>query len=258
MKHKFKVGDKVRVLDGSNIKNYTNGWYEHMNKYVGKVYTIDVVYECLGGRVAYGVENSSLMFDERGLKFAENKVVIVYVENMTIAKYYETEKKVIIDEARKTVTTLLLRIDNKSLKYVDVAKCSPEDTFSKETGAKTALERLFAKWFDCDGFKKGEICVLCNKDNYKDFLKASKENDCNVGNYGDNLFKNQIGVKKIFDLLDYKLKTNNAPKEKEEVTSIEKEEGSKYKKYLIITGVVSLFGICFSLLRHYYKSKVRI
>ena len=74
--------------------------------------------------------------------------------------------------------------------------------------------------------------------------------------YGDKL----IPFKKIFDLLDYKLKTNNAPKEKEEekVTSIEKEEGSKYKKYLIITGVVSLFGICFSLLRHYYKSKVRI
>lgn len=179
MKHKFKVGDKVRVLDGSNIKNYTDGWYEHMNKYVGKVYTIDVVYECLGGRVAYGVENSSLMFDERGLKFAENKVVIVYVENMTIAKYYENGKCV------KTA----------------IARCSPEDTFSKETGAKIALERLFAKSFDWDGFKKGEICVLCNKDNYKDFLKASKENDCNVGNYGDNLFKNQIGVKKIFDLL---------------------------------------------------------
>ena len=155
MKHKFKVGDKVRVLDGSNIENYTCGWYEYMNKYVGKVCTIVGLYECLGGRVAYGVENSSLMFDERGLKFAENKVVIVYVENMTIAKYYENGKCV------KTA----------------IARCSPEDTFSEETGAKIALERLFAKSFDWDSFKKGEICVLCNKDNYKDFLKAAKEHN---------------------------------------------------------------------------------
>lgn len=33
MKHKFKIGDKVRILDGSNIKNYTGGWYNYMNKY---------------------------------------------------------------------------------------------------------------------------------------------------------------------------------------------------------------------------------
>lgn len=179
MKHKFSVGDKVKVLDGSNIKNYTGGWYEYMSKYVGKVYTIDAVYEHLRGRVAYGVENSLLMFDERGLKFAENKVVIVYVENMTIAKHYENGKCI------KTA----------------IARCSPEDTFSEETGAKIALERLFTKSFDWESFKKGEICVLCNEDNYNDFLNAAEENGCNIGNYDDNIFKNQIGLKKIFDLL---------------------------------------------------------
>ena len=178
MKHKFKVGDKVRVLDGSNIRNYTGGWCQYMNKYVGKVYTITGLYEYESGRKAYGVENSFLMFDERGLKFAENKVVIVYVENMTIAKYYENGKCV------KTA----------------IARCSPEDAFSEETGAKIALERLFAKSFDWESFKKGEICVLCNKDNYKDFLKAAKENYCNIGNYGDNLFKTQIIIKKIIGL----------------------------------------------------------
>lgn len=259
MKHKFKVGDKVRVLDGSNIENYTGGWFQYMNKYVGKVYTIVNVYTLQDGRTTYNIENCRnenipfmVKFDERGLELAEDKgkfkvgdmvigneyasgtygitksgwkgqvvsvnvdgtfdaigigitdthtyqrllpecfdlletkVVITYVENMTIAKRYENGKCV------KTV----------------VAKCSPEDTFSKETGAKIAFNRLFGfvepildTTFDWDGFKKGEICVLCNKDNYKDFLKAAKENDCNVGNYGDNLFKNQIGVKKIFDLL---------------------------------------------------------
>ena len=56
-----------------------------------------------------------------------------------------TEKKVIIDEARKTVTTLLLGIDNKSLKYVGVAKCSPEDTFDVDFGTKLAKARCDVK-----------------------------------------------------------------------------------------------------------------
>lgn len=155
IRHKFSVGDKVKVLDGSNIENYTGGWFEYMSKYVGKTYTITDVHEYLSGRVAYSVENSLLMFDERGLKLVENKVVITYVENMTIAKRYE----------------------NGNCVKTGVAKCSPEDTFSEETGAKIALERLFAKSFDWESFKKGEIYVLCNKDNYKDFLKAAKEHN---------------------------------------------------------------------------------
>ena len=238
MKHKFKVGDKVIVLDDSNIKNYTGGWYEYMNKYVGKVCTIVKVYTFQDGRTSYNLENCRnenipfmVKFDERGLELAkdestkdkfkvgdivigneyasgtygitksgwkgqvvsvnadgtfdaerigftntctfyrllpecfdllETKVVITYVENMTIAKRYENGKCV------KT----------------GVAKCSPEDTFSKETGAKIAFNRLFGfvepildTTFDRNGFKKGEIYVLCNKDNYKDFLKAAKEHN---------------------------------------------------------------------------------
>lgn len=75
--------------------------------------------------------------------------------------------------------------------------------------------------------------------------------------YGDKL----VPFKKTFDLLEYKLKNRDTPKPQKEVeetvTPIKKEE-NKYKKYLIITGVVSLFGICFTLLRRYYKSKVKI
>ena len=33
-KPKFKVGDKVKILDGSKIKDYTNGWVDYMSKYV--------------------------------------------------------------------------------------------------------------------------------------------------------------------------------------------------------------------------------
>lgn len=46
MKAKFKVGDKVRILDGSKIKNYTCGWNEQeMGKYIGKIYTIRALHD---------------------------------------------------------------------------------------------------------------------------------------------------------------------------------------------------------------------
>lgn len=33
---KFKVGDKVRILDGSKINNYFGGWVDGMKKHVSK------------------------------------------------------------------------------------------------------------------------------------------------------------------------------------------------------------------------------
>ena len=53
----------------------------------------------------------------------------------------KTDKKVIIDEKRRTVTTLLIGVDNPSLKFVGVAKCSPLDTFDAEIGAKISYKR---------------------------------------------------------------------------------------------------------------------
>ena len=73
MKHKFKIGDKVRIIDGSNIKNYTGGWYKYMNKYVGKVCTIVKVYTLQDGRTSYALEHFMMKFDERGLELAEDK-----------------------------------------------------------------------------------------------------------------------------------------------------------------------------------------
>lgn len=56
-------------------------------------------------------------------------------------KLPRTTKKVIIDEPRKTVTTLLLGVDNRDLKFVGVAKCSPEDIFDADIGAKISYKR---------------------------------------------------------------------------------------------------------------------
>lgn len=52
-----------------------------------------------------------------------------------------TNKKVIIDKERRTVTTLLLGVENPLLKFVGVAKCSPLDNFNPEIGAKISYKR---------------------------------------------------------------------------------------------------------------------
>lgn len=68
---KFKVGDKVRVLDGSNIKNYTANWCAGaMNKYVGKVYEVAAIYaQYEKNKVAYELKGCGwYKFDERGLE----------------------------------------------------------------------------------------------------------------------------------------------------------------------------------------------
>lgn len=66
VKHKYKVGDYVLVLDGSNIPNYTGDWA--MTEYVGKIYQIRALKEWEGLPCYYlsgGIP--CLNFDERGL-----------------------------------------------------------------------------------------------------------------------------------------------------------------------------------------------
>ena len=114
---KFKVGDKVRILDGSKIENYAGGWTTKMGRYVGDVYKVaNVVHDSSGS--SYILEGVSYVWDERGLERCGNETIVIYrKDNEVIALDKETGKKAI-------------------------AKCSPEDTFDFNVGAKLAFERL--------------------------------------------------------------------------------------------------------------------
>lgn len=116
---KFKVGDKVRILDGSKIKNYACGWVKSMGWFVGKVETISGIEEFSNGVVGYKLHNTlGFTFDERGLEPYQNETIVVYrKDNEVIALDKRTGKKAI-------------------------AKCSPEDTFDFNIGAKLAFDRL--------------------------------------------------------------------------------------------------------------------
>lgn len=77
MNNKFNVGDKVRVLDGSNIKDYVCGFCKEMDDFVGNVYTVEHVEDYGGGAIGYEVYELAYTFDERGLELVKPEEEII-------------------------------------------------------------------------------------------------------------------------------------------------------------------------------------
>ena len=123
MKYKFEVGDKVRILDGSNITGYTGSWATKMKQYVGKEYK--VVKRDGSYRPAYRLSCGCYLWDERGLELTSAKK-----NKPRIVVYIDKEDPSIVS-AKDTETGRVAR-----------AKCSPEDTFDFYTGANLAMKRL--------------------------------------------------------------------------------------------------------------------
>lgn len=173
METKFKLGDKVRAKNNARYSITTNGW-------VGEVTFVDgnwikVFGDGLTGRKEYG------------------KGFLVKAKDFELIKKMDP-KKIIITTDNKTTTARMFE-GKKIIKSAE-AKCSPEDKFDFEIGAKIAFNRLvdgkeeikpkellkngvFGKskewgWFvvinDSLVFEKGGMTVI---DNYDDGLRIS-------------------------------------------------------------------------------------
>ena len=65
----LKVGDRVRILDGSNIPNYVGSWASGMRDFVGKTYQVKRIEDWADdGRKAVKLSDSTYTWDARGLK----------------------------------------------------------------------------------------------------------------------------------------------------------------------------------------------
>lgn len=129
---KYKVGDKVRIVNRRTISMNCNG---EMDKWLGKTMTIrkvlyDSVYrmredksECNGrGWMWHGEMISGLAEPEKPTD--ENlSVTIRFCGRMTVAELYKNGRVVKVENAR----------------------CNPKDTYSRSEGARIAVERLFKK-----------------------------------------------------------------------------------------------------------------
>lgn len=72
MQTKFNIGDKVKILDGSDINGYMGGWTPYMNRLVGRIVTVDEI-RIRDKSICYYVEEDRHVFDERGLAFISSE-----------------------------------------------------------------------------------------------------------------------------------------------------------------------------------------
>ena len=150
---KFKIGDKVEILDGSKIPNYTGGFNCQMSEYIGEIHTILGIKGFDNKRYGYFLDNTAYVYDERGLKLVTD----------------HNEKIVITTDGKTTTAT---KYDGKAVTKTTTAKCNPDDKFHFDIGAKIAFDRLMADTigFDWDAFKRYEIVVKVTKNNWRDFV----------------------------------------------------------------------------------------
>ena len=160
---KFKIGDRVKcthVVDKNIII---------LNK-IGTIIEIDC------GLI--GVE-----FDEwihgHGCNHKGKIGYCWWCEESDLVKVVCSDKIVITTDGKTTTAKMY---DGKEVVKTAIAKCSPEDEFDFETGAKIAFDRLFVKpekkSFDWDAFKNDEFFVQVTADNFESFVKAAEKHGC--------------------------------------------------------------------------------
>lgn len=124
---KYKVGDKVRIVSkwGKGCRQNSSG---RMDKWLGKVMTIrSVDYVTL----SYKMDEDKDEHGGIGWTWFENSIEGFACEKKIVITTNGVEMRARIYDRNKVIKTA-------------TAKCSPDDNFSFETGARTAFERLFA------------------------------------------------------------------------------------------------------------------
>lgn len=86
---KLRVGDKVRILDGSNIPCYAGGWTEDMNRHVGEIHEITA-----WNGVGFWLDNIMFTWDKRGLELVDDAKAI-FNDPATIVLWGDGTKTVV-------------------------------------------------------------------------------------------------------------------------------------------------------------------
>ena len=125
---KYKVGDKVRIVDHRTDNMHHFG---KMDKWLGKVMTIR---ECL--LPGYWMEED----------YGENIGFGWRWDDDMISGLAEPEREPCTVELRfdGMITTATLKRGGRDVKTAE-ARCNPKDTYSRAEGARVAVERLFEK-----------------------------------------------------------------------------------------------------------------
>ena len=179
MKYKFNIGDRVKVLDGSKIENYTCGWA--MKEAIGEEGVITNRH-AIGKRPAYRIkfDDDSELYNRFGTcEFDERGLVGINTINFTIV-------------GRRVISQMC---GPKGVIVESEARCHPDDEFDLKTGINIALDRLLEKISLYNGkvvcientcyvkfaFTKGKIYNVVDgeikDDNGKTFIKSIRSLD---------------------------------------------------------------------------------
>lgn len=125
---KYKVGDKVRIVDH---RTYNMNPYGKMNKWLGKVMTIR-------GLSSFGY----WMEEDYGEYLGDGWMW----DDSMISGLAEPAREPCTVELRfdGMITTATLKRGGRDVKTAE-ARCNPKDTYSRAEGARVAVERLFEK-----------------------------------------------------------------------------------------------------------------
>lgn len=125
---KYKVGDKVRIVDH---RTFLMNSFGEMDKWLGKVMTIRECY--LSG---YWMKED----------YGENYGRGWLWDDSMIAGLAEPDREPYTVELRfdGMITTATLKRGGRDVKTAE-ARCNPKDTYSRAEGARVAVERLFEK-----------------------------------------------------------------------------------------------------------------
>lgn len=145
---KYKVGDKVRIFDGSNIKDYIGGWSsDGMKKYVGRTLTISHIISDDNNGVSYKMRETCFTFDERGLELAEKENDTMKAKNINVPEivnytYDSGTGKTTIKWSDKTETTVVSENPDTADQYTGFVTAIAK----RATGNTSHINNLFDKW----------------------------------------------------------------------------------------------------------------
>ena len=129
---KYKVGDKVRIVD-HRTENMNH--FGEMDKWLGKVMTITSVNVNSKGEIFYRMAEDRGDFYGCGWCWYEDMISGLAESN----REYTVELRF-----DGMITTATLKRGGRDVKTAE-ARCNPKDTYSRAEGARVAVERLFEK-----------------------------------------------------------------------------------------------------------------
>lgn len=143
---KFKIGDKVKILDGSNIENYTGGWYaEWMQCKVNSIREI-VEIRVVDEKPCYRLTKIPFNWDERGLelvKESKNKECnTMNIPKITNYNYNEDTTVTTIKWSDGTKTTVRAEFPDTASQWEGFMAAYAK----KAAGNNNTINNLYDEW----------------------------------------------------------------------------------------------------------------